>query len=211
MLESSKENTVYVKNKTTGSEKGQIIFSVPRKNGDGVVAVWVPNTWIPFPLSEQCSKSQLLDSSDFRKAINSRRLEIMDSKEAEEILSTKAAQKELDKIFKEQENFRNNVMDLDQIATEVEDTTGGMTDAFNEIKGEKSLEELVKPSILQLTVDLEETGDEDSAISTLRNIEDLNTKDFRYVYKTCKKYKEISAYARTQHDRLKEIKRSKKK
>lgn len=210
-LENEKSNTVYLQNITTSHEKGQVIFNVPNSRGDGAVPVRVPDTWIPYPVTEHCTKNQLISSTDFRKSINARRLVIIDSKDAEKILESKAAQKELDRIYKEEENIRNNVMDLDQLHVEITDTTGGMRDAINEITGEKTLEELVKPSVLQLVADLEEMGDEDGAISTLRNIEKLTTKDYRYIYKQCKKYKEISAYARLQHDTMKEAKRKKKK
>lgn len=212
-LQTLNDPHVFVINKTTGHEKGQVLITVSKINGQGNDTVIVPNTFIPVPLSEQVSKTQLLASSDFRSAVNRGSLQIVDTDGAEKILETRAAQRELARIRKQQESFRQNVVDLDEVYADIEDTTKGMRDMIGELEGgEKTLEDYVQAPVLQLVVDLEESGDEDSAISTLRNIEKVSTKDLRYIYKNVnKKHKEIISYAKTEHDELKKARKAKKR
>ena len=213
-LEKSKSSSVFVLNKTSGHEKGNVIISVSKKSGQGIDVVLIPSTFIPVNLTEQVSKTQLLDSSDFRSALSSRRLVLIDSDEAFKMLDTKVAQKELDKLYKDKEMFRNNVADLNTIHNEIEDTTGGMREMLSNldggtVDGDEVLK--VRPVILQLLADLEDLGDEDSALSTLRNVENVTRSEYRYVYKNIpKKFKSIISYAEEQVKYLKKLKADKK-
>lgn len=209
-LEESSVKSVFVLNRTTGHEKGNIIISVAKKSGQGTDTVLIPDTFIPINLTEQVSKQQLIDSSDFRSALMSRRLQLVSSDDAEKALETSVARKELDKIYKDREVFRNNVMDLDNVSVEHEDNTQGMRDMMLSSADGAEVESNFRPAILQLVADLEESNDQDAAISTLRNIEKVTTKEYRYVYKNVNKaHKELISYARAQHD-AKKAKKSRK-
>jgi hypothetical protein len=213
-LQEIQTNSVHVLNTTKGYEKGQVLFSVPKENGQGTDSVIVPNTFIPVTLTEQVSKKQLLGSSEFRSAVSRGVLVIVSDKDADEILATKAALSELNRIRKRQDSFRETVANLDEVHTNIDEGTTGLRDALGQLTvgEEQTLEDLVQPSILQLVVDLEELKDEEGAISTLRNIEKVTTKDYRYIYKTVnKKYKELISYAKTEHDLIKKSKKAKRR
>jgi hypothetical protein len=199
-IEKNGIDTIYVLNNTKGAEKGNVLFEVPKLSGAGTDAVLVHSTYIPVCLTDQVSKEQIVKSSEFRKAINSRRLTIIHSDDAIALLDTKTAKKELERIFKDSETFRNTVMSLDDSSvTTNEEMSKGMSDLVN---GANDTDK-INPSILQLVVDLEESKDEDSAINTLRNIDDLKRRDYRYVYKNVSsKHKELIRYCKDNAEQL---------
>ncbi len=90
-LEGSKNGGVYVQNAAPATMRGIISFTVPKLRGNGKDLVRVHKTWIPQDLSEQVTKQQLLDSSEFRSTVSKGLIEILNPEWAETILEREDA------------------------------------------------------------------------------------------------------------------------
>lgn len=92
-LENSDRGPVFVLNTATAPE-GKIILGIMRKNGIGQDPVRIPKTFIPIDLTHQVPRSQLLDSSDFRRTINGGLIKLVTPEFATLILSTEEGKAE---------------------------------------------------------------------------------------------------------------------
>lgn len=89
--------SVWVLNTASSSEyelHGTIMVSVPKKNGPGDDAMKVPETWLPVDLTSQFPKDRLLESSEFRSAVEKGFLTIISEKQARAILAQDGAKDE---------------------------------------------------------------------------------------------------------------------
>ncbi len=98
-LEGNEKGPVWVLNNfNEGGEKAKIVIGIPRSNGNGVDIVRVAKTFIPINVSNQVSRAQLLQSSEFRKAIDNKSLLLVDPEYASVILSTEEGKEESNRI-----------------------------------------------------------------------------------------------------------------
>lgn len=97
-LESSKNGPIYVLNITSGSNRSNVLFTVPKPNGAGLDTVEVPATFIPINLTEQVARRQLLISSEFRRAIARKMIELITDEEAEDRLAEDGVDEELERL-----------------------------------------------------------------------------------------------------------------
>lgn len=212
-LDSKKVKRVFVLNKTQSHEKGIIVMAFPKPNGQGTDTALIPNTFIPVELTAQVSKTQIIASNDFRRALASGRMQLIHEDDATVMLKSESAQRELRKIAKDQEAFSNNVMDLNEVYSNIEVNTTGAQSMMNELKengqettvatnGEK-VKKSAKIAVQQLIEDLKENKDEDSAISTMMNIENLDRTDYKYIYKNAGKFLELKKEAEKYYNMLK--------
>lgn len=93
-LERTSKGSVFVINNLKQEVRGNIVIPVARKNGNGQDVVRVPPTFIPIDLTMQVSKSQLMESTEFRKTIANRLLLLVTPEYAETILDTPEGQEE---------------------------------------------------------------------------------------------------------------------
>jgi len=191
-LEKSKDGGVFVLNKTSGIEKGRIVFPVPKSNGVGSDTVLIPSTFIPIDLTEQVSRKQLTESSEFRKCVNSRRVELISEEEYNRLMKQEGADDERDRLYNAQQAYMNTVQSLDNIidrGNEVVDpaiTEANRSSKSRQDQAHASLSEdgeQITPAVLQIVGSLEDEKDEMAAISTLRSLGELMEADYRYVLK----------------------------
>lgn len=64
-LEEQSDTSLFVVNNT--QPRGEIIFNVTTGRGRDHTVI-VPDTWIPFDLTTQAKKAEIVDSPDFRRA-----------------------------------------------------------------------------------------------------------------------------------------------
>lgn len=96
-LESKSVRHIWVVNKTAGENRSQIIFVIPTGQRQQEL-VQIPNTWIPVDLTEQVTKRQLMESTDFRRSLRNGLLDLISDEDAEEILATEDARAEMKRL-----------------------------------------------------------------------------------------------------------------
>lgn len=119
---SGNTGAVWVLNSTDygGQEGGNLIFSVPKLNGQGIDPVRVPKTFIPIDLTAQVPRGQLLASSEFRNAIRVRNIRLLNPAYAKHLLSHEDAKEEQRRI--ENAMLRNKAaIEAQMVAGEEED------------------------------------------------------------------------------------------
>lgn len=96
-IEESTSRRIFVTNvseKITGGEKAEVLFAVQRPNSNQTDTVTVPATWLPIDLCTMVSRNQLLDSSDFRRALQRGVLRLMTEESADMLLARDSAKGE---------------------------------------------------------------------------------------------------------------------
>lgn len=79
---------------------GNILISIPRPNGK-VERLEIPETWLPMDASTKFPKERLLDSSEFRSAVQSELITLIDEETAQRILSRAGAADERRRLSQE--------------------------------------------------------------------------------------------------------------
>lgn len=92
------KGSVYVINTSPRGSRGDVLFSAPKKNGNGSDVVRITKTWIPQDLTDQVTKAQLLESSEFRKTVRKGLIKLVTADYAELILTQSDAQEEAQRI-----------------------------------------------------------------------------------------------------------------
>lgn len=93
-IETSEHGNVWVLNRTSGTDKGPVNFTVPKSNGTGMDTVIVPLTFLPIDLTEQVTKKQILDSSEFRRALRLGFISLVDNDSAQAMMTISGAEEE---------------------------------------------------------------------------------------------------------------------
>lgn len=210
-VENQERGGVFILNKSSGIERGRIVFPVPKANGIGSDAVVIPPTFIPLDLTEQVSRKQLLESSEFRRAVNSRRIELIDAAEYERLMREQGAQEERDRLYNKEQIYMNTVQSLDNIM----DKDNNLVDPAlqqqqssqrDQVEEHQALSEegvAITPPVLQVVAALEEEKDETAAISTLRGLGELTEADYNYVMKNApKEFQQIRTFCTRNLQRL---------
>lgn len=166
-LEKSNTGPVWVTNTTKGAERSIIVLAVPKANGPGVDSVKVPVTFLPVDLTGQVPKRQLLASSDFRRAVTSGYLKLVEADEAEKTLEQPGAQNELRRIQDEDRS----------VASASARLTAG-TDAPEAVSSNLS------PRVQQFLVTIEEASSASTILNTLRSMGELTEEEYRAVGKS---------------------------
>jgi hypothetical protein len=97
-LEESTAGSVFAVNNSPRSHRGDILFSTPKMHGNGIDAVRVVKTWIPQDLTEQVTKQQLLNSSEFRKTVSKGLIRLINPEYADVVLASDDARAEQQRI-----------------------------------------------------------------------------------------------------------------
>lgn len=157
-LERNNDPAIWVLNATKGDTRSVVVLTIPKLTGGGEDKVEIPVTSIPINLTNQVPKKQLMAATNFRRSVSHGLLKLLDTEEAEKLLTTPGAQKELERLTKETDAFINN-MGRQQVS---------VTNTDN-----------IRPRLQNLAMAME-TSDEDETIHTLNAVGELNDdeKDF---------------------------------
>lgn len=195
-VESSNTTVVWGMNNTKAEHRGSIIFNVPSSNGStGIDSVVLPQTFLPMNLTEQVTKRQLLESSQFRRAIASGMLSIIEDEEARQMHQLPGADLEREKLKREMINGVTGIGD-DALGVNVglESTSSSNGNRIDN----------VLPAVVTLTLDLEEK-DPVEVVNSLRNLRmDMSKEDYEYVLNKARdgKIEQVEKHCR---NRLKEL------
>ena len=177
-LEEKSIRRVWVVNKTRGENRSRVIFSVPKTRGQGQDLIEVPNTWLPVDLTQQITKRQLMESSDFRTALNAGLLVLIDEKEAQEALQDEDAAEELARLkaLKTRSKDRN-------VKPNTAPNVQQPTPMVNQQKADMPPPEAMpSPGVQALALQMKEQDYNDTQLTnTLKNMELARIADVRFL------------------------------
>lgn len=156
-----KNGTIYVVN--TINDMGKIVFEC--HGGRKSLAVSIEATWIPQDLSIQTRKSDIVESSDFRRLVSTGRIHLLADKDAIAILDTPDAKAEFSRIYKTSTMVENVQARSMEVSTKA--TIGTVTPKIMSIVGKSNGNEMSSSD----------------AIASIRNGK-ITTDDMKYVLKT---------------------------
>jgi hypothetical protein len=174
----AKEDKIYVVNKSQGD------VNITVYNNGKSDLIQVPRTWIPIAVTDYAPKKAFLDSSDFMKICNRGLLVLMKPAEAEAILNSEEAMRELNRV-------RNQYTDLDLGS----DTPITPVEVLNDMD-QLNIQPIVKDTLIR-----EDITDEDKiALLVNHNMSsDDDTKlvaaDYEHIITNSNKDSEISKWA----------------
>jgi hypothetical protein len=131
--ESGEKGPVWVLNTMTGDMQGQLLINVPKKHGNGQDLVRVPKTFIPLDLTDQVSKGQLLESSEFRKTITGGLLKLITSEYANLVLSSDEGKEERRRVTNEMNKAKTIIANAG-VASDEDDDEVDAEDASREAR-----------------------------------------------------------------------------
>jgi len=171
-LEKSTKGPVWVLNQTTGKSKGDVIFICSKLSGSGTDTIKVPMTFIPINLTEQVTRRQLVESSEFRRSISIGLLTAIDIESAEKLLRQPG-------VSEEKRRLMNEKM-LIEPDTAREEVHMHMADGSSE-PDENGKIDGVTAVVVAMCDNIEDKQQVEIA-NTLRTLEsELTTKDYGYV------------------------------
>ncbi len=187
-LEKASLRRIWAVNKTSKNERRQLIFTVAKNSGQGQDVIFLPSTWIPIDLTGQITKKNLLDSSDFRKAVSAGIITILTEEEAATINAEEGASLERERIAAQLMNV--NAITQRETIEEEEDSS------------RDELESSAK--IVQFVEDMK-LADEITSLNNLRSMGTLDIKELRFVRKAAKEmnYARIRKYCSLEMKKLK--------
>lgn len=113
ILKQSDTDPIWCINNTTqamNARAGDLALVVPKLHGNGTPdKVSIPLTWLPFNLIRQVPRDQLVQSTEFRAAINSGLLIIVTPDYAEYLSHREGAAEERDRLQQNKDRVRNAV------------------------------------------------------------------------------------------------------
>lgn len=189
-LEDQTDTSLFVLNNT--EPRGEIVFNVTVGRGRDYIVV-VPDTWVPFDLTTQAKKSEILDSPDFRRAVTQKYLTVVSTKSADEFLrDNEYATAELHRVYNKaggQNNIaansdrpnsdRTNIGKNESKLDQIRQSTAG-------IPAEQAVEESISGAVMQIVArsnsESEDRMDVKEAISLLMGRK-LNSKELEYIMK----------------------------
>jgi len=188
-LEESTKGPVYVINATTGELAGNLLFSVPKLNGNGHDLIRMPKTFIPLDLAMQVSRAQLLQSSEFRNTVNKGLIKICSKEYALAVLESPDGKAEAARIQNELRAARA-VVENAVISEESEDDYIEVKKVEKEVKAAaESSTNTNNVSIKLKTLVNNAKHDEWTqvrVVTSLRNYGDLSKKEVAYLSKQYK-------------------------
>lgn len=81
-------------------QAGDVHVGIPKINGSGKLdSLYLPQTFLPLNITEQIPRAQLMASSEFRTAVNSRLLILITPEYAEELLQSDGVEDEKERLL----------------------------------------------------------------------------------------------------------------
>lgn len=165
-LEEKRVGSVWVCNRTKGQNRSIINLSVPRAHGRGSDNVNIPITFLPIDLTGQVPKGDLLQSSQFRRAVSSGALLLVSDEDAQKMLEQPGAQEELERLARE--------------AGLMEAESARMTSGA---EPEEAEQPEFSARIVQFLANLEDATNPVTVLNTLRSMDELREDEWRAISK----------------------------
>lgn len=184
-------SAVYAINTIQRNERGsreRVFISVPKDGQDGSDLLLIPNTTLPIDLTSMVSRGSIFRSSDFRKAVRFGMITLVNAEDAERILSTPEAKRDLAALMEaEQVNTmadRNDVIDGSENLSNVREIDNSHT-ARNQVLelGASG----VNPNV-ESVMESAEGNTEGNVINSIRNIPNKTLADYRYILEKAREH-----------------------
>lgn len=191
LLRQDSNEEIWVLNTTQGATRGNVLFPVPNATGTDLDNVVIFNSFVPQCLTNQVTRKQLLESAQFKRAVNRGLLKLVSVEHANVLLQEPGAREEADKVRK---------MDINSASSEAQFGLGPEAQE----QAEKAREGVSMP-VTQFAELMDQNSDME-ALNTLRSLGDLTLKDYRYVLKIAKEvnYSEVGKYCAAKLKAIKE-------
>jgi FAD synthase len=181
-LEEQSDTSLFVVNNT--QPRGEIIFNVTTGRGRDHTVI-VPDTWIPFDLTTQAKKAEIVDSPDFRRAVSQKYLLVVSTKSADEFIEkSEHSQTELQRIFNKaggQNNIAANSVGSTTKMQQIMQQSGGIAVAAEGTTGES-----ISGAVIQIISRSNSEGDEKMDVKEAMSLlvgRSLNGKELDYIIK----------------------------
>lgn len=87
-------------------QTGEILLSIPKRNGTGVDPLMIYQTWLPQEVTAQIPRMQILASTQFRGAMNSKLIAVISKKDADRLLAQDGADSEQARLLETRRHVR---------------------------------------------------------------------------------------------------------
>lgn len=186
-VERSDEPDVWCLNTSHGDSHGEIMFQCQGR-GNNTISVMVPMTFVAINLTDQISKTYLLDSENFRRAVSQGGITLIEGTMAKKINSQSGAAEEVERV----KSMAVNVGIMESIDT----ITGSRTklakadgdtkaDVRQRTASAASAVERVNPKVQAIMIDEQ---NEISKVNRLRTIrQELTAVDAVYIRQTAER------------------------
>jgi hypothetical protein len=191
-LENKRTRNIYVVNTTPADKRANLIFTV-QGTGGRLAVVMIPQTWLPVRVTDSVAAKDLLNSMEFRRAIDIGVLRLVD-----EI----SAQVELAKP-ENQEEIQNIAMEKSQLVSGTLSTFDNSAPTQAELQEDEEIG--VNRQVISFMTASGERG-EDVTITALRRLGTLKLRDLRYVRNKAKGANQVKLvdWSRREITKLKE-------
>jgi len=88
-------------------QAGEVHIGIPKRNGTKVDDLFLPMTWLPIRITDQIPRAQLLESSEFRNAVNNGLLTLISDEKARAIMSEDGAADERERLSERAKQIRD--------------------------------------------------------------------------------------------------------
>ncbi len=83
---------------------GNLLITIPKKYGNGQPdPIHLPRTWLPLDITLQVPRSQIIDSSEFLRAVQSETIILISSDYAKYLMSKEGAREEIERLEQEKQ------------------------------------------------------------------------------------------------------------
>lgn len=177
MLEQSDRGGVFCLNDTPANRRSQVIFTVAKTNGIGLDSIYIPAMTYPVELTAQVTKKQLLESSEFRKAVSMRYIRLISREYYDQLMSETGAVEIVQRELASSNSRPTDVTIVNELSSTDEETVG--------VNGKYVLmaEQLNKAEIT-----------EQAAIRDIKVSGNLSKEDAKYMWLKCPKQERVRAY-----------------
>lgn len=213
-IENETKGPLYVTNTTKDQTRGTVLFTVANLDGRGSTAIIVPLTWMALDLTEQVNREAIIRSSDFRRAVTHKHITLVSKEEAEDINSRDGNEIERERIMRELSydvvETRNGAMEENDDEDDADnETVGKITRKKAPVNEMSNLNVVgdsdVNPAVIMMFDD-EKPQTQEQYINSLRLLQNLTAKDYKYVFFKAKELgmKKLKLFAKEQREALAE-------
>jgi len=185
-LETLDTKTVWCLNTTRGNKRGEVVFTVPKLNGNvGLDTISVPASFLPFELTSRVHKNQLINSSEFRRAVSSGAVSIIDNNEAESLLQEDGAEEEVARLKKNEELVDATINSIAMASNIQVDDKAGKQQQEAELAKNANMAS-VNAQIIELVTRSNGGESSQTILNSLRSMGALTQQEYEFIVKEAK-------------------------
>lgn len=113
--------------------EGDLIICIPRVNGAAVDVLRLERTWLPIDVTAQVPRAQILQSTEFRKAVQEKLVVLVSDEYAQKLLKSEGADEEKLRLDSKREYIKSatGVQPLSEVSSSADDEEDNPDDDRN--------------------------------------------------------------------------------